>query len=315
VYAGGIDGSVHAVDVEDGSERWVFETEDAIQASPAVLNDTVYVGSTDGSMYAIDVETGYEDWRVTLDREVRAAPHVHDGSVNIGDSAGTVYSLAVSDGSTNWTFNTGSAVQTPVAVNNGTGYVGTGDGDLYAVNMSDGSEKWVFDDSVAGITAPPIIGYNRVYAASENGTVYGISTEKSYPRKDWQFNAKTSVVGAPALGLDSNRIYIPDTGGRVTAVDTKTGDEAWSFTGPDTVAAAITLGSRCLYTAYSDGKGTHMLALLDTIAADGSDGSESVGEEAVTMTTGFEVLGGPVVTSDKIFAGTAGGVIAASNSF
>lgn len=42
---GANDGVLAAVEAEDGTERWTFETDDWIRSSPAVADGTVFVGS------------------------------------------------------------------------------------------------------------------------------------------------------------------------------------------------------------------------------------------------------------------------------
>jgi outer membrane protein assembly factor BamB len=45
--------SVYAYDLNDGTERWRYETDGSVQSSPTVADGTVFVGSSDGSLYAI----------------------------------------------------------------------------------------------------------------------------------------------------------------------------------------------------------------------------------------------------------------------
>src|SRR3954471_23726162 len=41
---------------------WTFPTEDAVTASPAVVDGVVYVGSWDGYFYALDAASGRLKW-------------------------------------------------------------------------------------------------------------------------------------------------------------------------------------------------------------------------------------------------------------
>jgi len=69
VYAGSEDNSLYALDAEDGSEVWSFETGGSVDSSPTVVdvtegtsdgsstqstNGTVYFGSSDGNLYAVE---------------------------------------------------------------------------------------------------------------------------------------------------------------------------------------------------------------------------------------------------------------------
>src|SRR4051794_26467202 len=53
---------------------WTFSTEDAVTASPAVVDGVVYVGSWDGYFYALDAGTGQLKWKVQLDCQASVVP-------------------------------------------------------------------------------------------------------------------------------------------------------------------------------------------------------------------------------------------------
>lgn len=64
VYVGGSEASVYALDADDGSELWKFETQYGTSSTPAVADGTVYTISQDRYVYAIDAADGSEQWRV-----------------------------------------------------------------------------------------------------------------------------------------------------------------------------------------------------------------------------------------------------------
>src|SRR5437660_5264122 len=45
-----------------GSERWFYQTGNAVNASPSVVNGIVYVASYDKNLYALDAASGRERW-------------------------------------------------------------------------------------------------------------------------------------------------------------------------------------------------------------------------------------------------------------
>jgi hypothetical protein len=53
VFVGSNDTHVYALDAVSGDEQWRFQTDKAVQSSPAVVDGTVFVGSDDYSMYAL----------------------------------------------------------------------------------------------------------------------------------------------------------------------------------------------------------------------------------------------------------------------
>jgi outer membrane protein assembly factor BamB len=56
LYVGSYDGSLHSLDVNNGRERWSFETGGNVHSSPVLIDGTVYFGSFDGSMYAVEAD-------------------------------------------------------------------------------------------------------------------------------------------------------------------------------------------------------------------------------------------------------------------
>lgn len=86
-------GRVHAINSDDGSQQWTFETDDYIVSSPTVANGTVIVGSRDGNVYALDAVTGEEEWAFEADGGVDSSPTVVNGAVFVGSADGSVYAL------------------------------------------------------------------------------------------------------------------------------------------------------------------------------------------------------------------------------
>ncbi|WIV67716.1 PQQ-binding-like beta-propeller repeat protein [Natrialbaceae archaeon AArc-T1-2] len=69
-------GSLHAIDLESGEERWTASV--GGQASPVVADGVVYLTRRTVSVYAFDAETGEERWEYDLERPT-SAPAVGDG--------------------------------------------------------------------------------------------------------------------------------------------------------------------------------------------------------------------------------------------
>ncbi|WP_436907921.1 outer membrane protein assembly factor BamB family protein [Halosimplex marinum] len=93
VYVGSTDDSAYALDRDDGSVTWAFETGFGVRSRPAVADGTVYVGSGDGNLYALDSADGTERWRFELGSDVYADPVVTDETVYVGATDHYVYSI------------------------------------------------------------------------------------------------------------------------------------------------------------------------------------------------------------------------------
>ena len=121
-FVGGCDGSVRAVDVATGKQRWKAYTGGAIRVAPTVWQGRVFVGSGDGWAYAFAADTGRLCWRF------RAAP---------AERLIPMYGALTST----WPAASG------VLVEDGVAYVAAGianyDGTyLYALDAESGAIKW-----------------------------------------------------------------------------------------------------------------------------------------------------------------------------
>jgi outer membrane protein assembly factor BamB len=123
VFAGTVQGRLHALALKDGALRWKFDTEGtnldsakfgydrrSIQSSPAAANGVVYFGARDGWVYAVGARDGKERWR--YDHHISwiiTSPAVADGVIYEASSDGAfVQALNAADGTERWRTKTGA---------------------------------------------------------------------------------------------------------------------------------------------------------------------------------------------------------------
>lgn len=176
--------------------------------------------------------------------------------------------------------------------------VGTERGNLYAFDRETARRRWVFETG-GGIDATPIVTAERVYAATDAGTVRAIDPGTGDPiwRTDlpaplesalafadgrlyaghaaglsalegetgervWTHETDAPVVGAPAVAPDRRRVYIGTADERVRCLEDGDGapEEVWTAPTDGVVAAPPTIADGRVYVA--DDAGT--LLALDT---------------------------------------------------
>ena len=72
VYLGDLDGSLYALNLSDGTERWKYEIDGGFPSSPAVRDGRIYIGDYDGWLHCVDAKTGAELWRFETQAEINA---------------------------------------------------------------------------------------------------------------------------------------------------------------------------------------------------------------------------------------------------
>lgn len=188
VYMGAYDSKVYAVDKEDGSCQWLFDTEDWIVGGLVLADEQLYVPSTDGYLYVLDPATGDE-----IDRRM------------VGD----VWSA-------------------PLLTEEGDLYVGTMDGQLWKFTTGGDQleEAWdkPFKINTGILTNPVLAAGDTVVIGGIGEKLYGIDAASG--EEKWSFAGDNWFWGEPAV--DGSTIYATSLGKQVYAIDATSGDEMWS---------------------------------------------------------------------------------------
>ncbi|MDA8020583.1 MAG: PQQ-binding-like beta-propeller repeat protein [Thermoanaerobaculia bacterium] len=147
VIAGGCDGVVYGLAVEDGRELWQFPTEDCVATDIVVETaasgqEVALVADAGGHVYALDPVIGGELWRSSLGGAPGRRPLVLGGSIYVGSEDGSLWSLSALHGGTRWRFAAGGPVSGGMALDLGIAYAASTDGALHAVGAINGQEFW-----------------------------------------------------------------------------------------------------------------------------------------------------------------------------
>ncbi len=86
-----------------GAERWQFTADNWLWAQPLVADGVVYVVSTSGTVYALDLATGQQRWKFSgVQSETRATPVLVAGALVIATDGGTIFALDPATGTERW---------------------------------------------------------------------------------------------------------------------------------------------------------------------------------------------------------------------
>lgn len=270
LYVATLNGYLHAIDLNDGTEKWTFPNSDPtvadlvdIVTNPAINDsgDTIYVAERDGStrrLWAINTSDGTKKWVFPESDPAVASMGRTDESSPAVDRNGLVYS-GESDGDS--------------------------DGNFRAIRPT-GIQKWVYDvneevesDVIVDRTGigNPYDGY--IYVGADGGRVMQFSpghTQGDEP--EWSFTTGPDIETAPALSDDGSIVYALGENGTVYAINASDGTSAWG-SNPDTdgsyhdsnpvVDASGSAYDGTIYIMNSDQDGIEG-AYLSSVKADGS---------------------------------------------
>ncbi len=225
VYAGCVDGSLHAINPVTGQILWNYTTSIGSSSlwfvsSPAIGENgaTLFVGGIDGNLYAIDTADGSLKWKFLTNNggyAVNSSPAIDSrGTVYVSVDNGYLY--AITPGTTGATLKWSAQI-----TNDGNGFPVTG----------------LTSNSLLSLLSSPAIGpdgtiyvggYYEIY-----GTLYAINpedgSEKWHQPLTTDFNLTAeAVVSTPAVAADGTVYVQTNTNGLLFAVD-PAGNILWTY--------------------------------------------------------------------------------------
>jgi outer membrane protein assembly factor BamB len=228
------DGSVYALNLEDGSQAWAFATNDRVWATPTVVDDTVYVASLDHHLYALDLETGAEKWQIETAGSISATPVYAEGDLWIGDFASTLYRVDLETQDVVWTYDAQDWLwSTPLLAENVLYFADVGGG-VYALDLETQALLWespaLIDDIIHGQPALSADGSLLFVAGYEKGGVYAVDTSTGSLDEGWAETLENPGRLPGDLVSDEDRLYAMPilVAERIQAYDLQTGQVVWS---------------------------------------------------------------------------------------
>ena len=202
------------------SPKWTYETMDAVQSSPAVVDGKVYIGSNDKNLYCLDAYTGSLVWNFSTEYKLRSSPAVVDGKVYIGPDDGYIYCLDAEDGSELWKkdiyagnvppilieVSTFQPRSSPIVVGGGL-YVGALDGNVYCLNKENGDTLWTFPTG-GPICGSPAYADGVIYIASTDRNMYALNASNGNKIWNWMTPKETTQLHfAPTPTVAEGKVF------------------------------------------------------------------------------------------------------------
>ena len=175
---GSDDGTVYALNPDNGELRWTFEAGGSVFATPTICGETVFLGALDSVFYALDLETGALKWRHKAERPIFQGAACNGRVVIWGTSGGTLFCLDAATGEEKWRFWASGSVSTPPLIAGDVVYFGSLDRLYYGLELASGKELWRFRTRGRVRTAPVVWG-TYLFGASEDRYIYAFTPADS----------------------------------------------------------------------------------------------------------------------------------------
>ena len=159
VVFGNQNGTIEALQLDNGKRQWTFKTGGPIFSSPAFASANnsmrIVVGSADGAVYCLNSK-GKQVWKTTTNAAVLGSPLIDGNVVFIGGSDHSFKALDLHTGKELWQFNelTGPVVSRPVIYKNAVVF-GAWDRNLYALDKDNGTLLWKWSNGSSVINYSP----------------------------------------------------------------------------------------------------------------------------------------------------------------
>jgi outer membrane protein assembly factor BamB len=134
-------GSACALEAATGKIRWRRRLA-PIFSSAAAVERLVVLGTDEGTLVALDVENGEIRWTATLGGKVRATPSLDAGRAIVGDFSGRVAAVNVEDGTLLWSRELGHQVYSSPCLAAGLCVCGCNEGHLHGLDVATGEPRF-----------------------------------------------------------------------------------------------------------------------------------------------------------------------------
>lgn len=317
---------VHALNLSDGKERWVFpskgDSKVTFYADPAIAGDLLVVGAygsqavgwetvleglglrepsqaiSGGPVYGVNAADGSEKWHFGgATDHIVAGALLGDDMVYAASADYNLYALDAASGEKRWEYASGQAIWATPLLNGGRLYVPSLDHHLYAFNAQTGALLW--DRQLGGAVAgTPALSDGLLIVGAFDNKLYAVNTSDGSIK--WARPTDGWVWSGPLV--EDGTLYFGDLTGMLYAANAETGDVIWKVkpkpasTTRETADSAIrgtpALADGTLYVTSRDG------FVYAYAAADGTMNWEKE--------VGGQLLSSPIIAGDKILVAAYG---------
>ena len=253
LLVGTADGTLYALDVVTGEEKWRYEVGEPILGTPnlspvpatgedAARAPVVVVSQSDGALHCVGLADGQPIWQTEGVSRCDGSPAVGDGLVVFGSCVAALHVFSAADGRLERDIEVGadSEVAGGVAVYGDAVFTGSRSGRVLHANLRTGDTLWVNEDCEDEVFTTPAVSRDYVVFASNNGYIYALSRETGDRR--WTFDTN----GTPSSPVIAGDKVVVTSDGFLHVVRLEDGAPVWSREVSDTITGPAVVGRRII---------------------------------------------------------------------
>jgi len=248
-------GALHALQIADGSSRWVFWTGGKVAGGPRVWSTEgkralLVFGSYDSFVYAVHADDGTKAWQYETNNYLNGSAAIIGDRAFVGGCDGKLYAFELPTGKLLWASEIGGYVAGAVAADVEAVYLGHYQNEVVAVNLEEGTIRWKYKGRNFPYVSSPALLADRLILGCRDRNV--IALDRNTGELLWATRTGSRVDGSPLVIGDA--AFIGSDDGRIYAFDVETGDILWEYEAGRPVNSPLHAQGKTLAGIVSDGR-------------------------------------------------------------
>lgn len=253
---------------------WIFDAKFPLRCTPAADASNVYFGAQDGTLYALDRNDGAVRWKVRLNegepraQQLFSRPTLSDGKLYIGSASAELYCVDATSGELLWKADSSDWIRSrPLVVNNAI-YVACLDGKVTAFSER-GKEIWSEHAGHHPIFADLVGNENGILISSSGLFLHSLDPKSG--EQQWRhsllsciYEGEKRILADVVAGggdyqspptVSNGKVFVGCPDRFVHVVDHESGEEMWKFETSGQVSGAVTIEDSKVFFGQQGGNG------------------------------------------------------------
>ena len=246
-----VKGKLFALNLEDGTKRWEFNSEDGFLTTPVVDDGRLYLGDMAGQFFCIDT-SGEKQWTYKTEIEINSSANTYKDLVLFGSQDGALYALDKATGDFKWKHTTDDQIQCSITVAKNHAFLAGCDSMLHVIDLDTGKETGNVKLTSPTISTPAADG-DTTYFGNEKGTFYSVNVATSETNWTVEDERGGNSIRSSAAITDGHVVF-GARNRKLYSYNPQTGAENWSTTLKNKVDSSPVIVKNRVIAASTDGR-------------------------------------------------------------